>query len=528
MNNKANIGKIFLLFFLIVAILVSTLPCSETVYAAVPKIATPATGSNIESLLKKYNPDSYYIVHNNRSALNKWCTLFSPDSMTDKLDTIVHETYHANTLQKGICSTATIYIGNKKNILLPYYEDLYPTSECTAAIPQSLRTSHFETYVGNASKNVSNVFGLYGLMYEFAAHYWGLDTMSSLKNYYGNSKKGWQNYVYSLGNNMTAYAECKYWMLSYMIYAREYYPNLYKKIINDGIYCRAYEIMEKKFSNLIDSEIKSLKCDYPEIQYSLDGIHYGGVDFDLDDYSAIQEELKKSKYVKMDQLLRVNANAGEKSDHVSDKDLSIKRKKFKLNKSTASIKTGDKLDLKINGSYGKVKWSSKNPNIATVNDKGVVTGKKAGQTVITVCCSELDKSAKCTIKVTKKLSPSQVTKKILKLKNQYPEGMHWTNEDNYYYWSATSCGCYGCIALAAEVSDKIFGKNASIIRHTEFDQIKPGDHIRIGDYHSVIVVSKNKNTLTIVEGNYNRSVHWGRTITRDQLEARSFYVETRY
>ena len=58
--------------------------------------------------------------------------------------------------------------------------------------------------------------------------------------------------------------------------------------------------------------------------------------------------------------------------------------------------------------------------------------------------------------------------------------------------------------------------------------LKAGDHIRIGNEHSVTVLQKNGNTLTVVEGNYNATVHWGRKITKKELQESGFYVETRY
>ena len=47
-------------------------------------------------------------------------------------------------------------------------------------------------------------------------------------------------------------------------------------------------------------------------------------------------------------------------------------------------------------------------------------------------------------------------------------------------------------------------------------------------YHSVMVLQKNGNTLTVVEGNHNATVHWGRKITKKELQESGFYVETRY
>lgn len=203
-------------------------------------------------------------------------------------------------------------------------------------------------------------------------------------------------------------------------------------------------------------------------------------------------------------------------------------KKYKINKTSASLKTGKELTLKVYNASGSVKWSSGNKNIATVNQQGVVKAKKSGTVTIKAYCKKLNKTVSCKIEVYKSISQEQVTKDILKLKSKYKEGMHWTNEDNNYYWKALNCHCYGCIAFVGEVSDKIFGKNAKIKTHKSFDKIKPGDHIRIGGYHSVIVISKNGDTLTVAEGNYNSSVHWGRKITKSSLKQSGFYVNTRY
>lgn len=88
--------------------------------------------------------------------------------------------------------------------------------------------------------------------------------------------------------------------------------------------------------------------------------------------------------------------------------------------------------------------------------------------------------------------------------------------------------CNGCIALCGEISDKVFGKYAPVTKHSNFSRIKAGDHIRIGNEHSVMVLQKNGNMLTVVEGNYNATVHWGRKITKKELQESGFYVETRY
>lgn len=192
------------------------------------------------------------------------------------------------------------------------------------------------------------------------------------------------------------------------------------------------------------------------------------------------------------------------------------------------LRVGKSKTITCKGTTGTMKWKSSKKSVATVSQSGVVKAKKAGKAVITVSGGNLLGSMKCTVYVSKKLTQKQAKKKLLALKETYPEGMSWTNENQSYFWEAASCQCYGCIAFAGVVSDKVFGKYAPVKTHQNFDKIKVGDHVRIGDYHSVIVLKKDGDTLTVAEGNYNSSVHWGRTITKSELAESGFSVDTRY
>ena len=204
------------------------------------------------------------------------------------------------------------------------------------------------------------------------------------------------------------------------------------------------------------------------------------------------------------------------------------KKKYSLSKTKLKLKKGTKKKLKVYKAKGKVKWSSSNKKVATVTKKGVVKAKKAGTATIKLKCSGRKKVLTCKVTVySKKFTAASVTKKVLALKKKYPEGTSW-GDNKFYYWKAINCNCYGCIALAGTISDSIFGKKASVKQHKNFAKIKPGDHVRIGDYHSLIVISKKGNTITVVEGNYNKSVHWGRKLTKSKLQSEGFYVETRY
>lgn len=219
-------------------------------------------------------------------------------------------------------------------------------------------------------------------------------------------------------------------------------------------------------------------------------------------------------------------NSGDDWDFDDDTEVQ-EIKKPVISSKKMDLGPGKNARLSIENAQGKVKWTSSNSKVASVSAKGVVTAKKTGTAVISAECVKEGKTLTCKVTVTKKITPSRVTQELLSMKHKYKEGTHWTN-DNYYFWKAANCHSYGCVAFVGILSDKVFGKNAKIVKHRSFAKIKPGDHIRIGNYHSVIVLSVKGNTLTVAEGNYNSSIHWGRKITKAELQAEGFYVETRY
>lgn len=122
-------------------------------------------------------------------------------------------------------------------------------------------------------------------------------------------------------------------------------------------------------------------------------------------------------------------------------------------------------------------------------------------------------------------------KRLIALKADYPEGMRWTNDNRY---PDNEYGSRGCAAFVLICQDTVFGDDLMGHSIYSFDELKVGDSVRIGTkttpggYHSVIVLEKKDNSIIVVEGNYNSTIHWGREITRDSLEDEGFNAYTYY
>lgn len=185
-----------------------------------------------------------------------------------------------------------------------------------------------------------------------------------------------------------------------------------------------------------------------------------------------------------------------------------------LSRKKLTLRPGKSYTLKIRGSKSKkVKWKSTNKKVATVSKRGKVTARKTGK-------------VKVTAKIKNKKTETGAYSVLNSLRSTYPEGMPLNN--SYYYYSPRFGNGYGCYGFAAKLSDTVFGTEKSYQTHSSFDRIRVGDNIRIGNNHSVVVLTKSSSYITVVEGNYNSSVHWDRKITASSLASNGFRVYTRY
>lgn len=91
--------------------------------------------------------------------------------------------------------------------------------------------------------------------------------------------------------------------------------------------------------------------------------------------------------------------------------VTVKAPTIKLNKKSAAVAVGKKLQLKatVGGASNQPKWKSSNTKCASVNNSGVITAKKTGK--ITISATANGKTAKCTLTV-KKMSKALVEKAI--------------------------------------------------------------------------------------------------------------------
>ncbi len=126
------------------------------------------------------------------------------------------------------------------------------------------------------------------------------------------------------------------------------------------------------------------------------------------------------------------------------------------------------------------------------------------------------------------ITEEAVLSRILAMKDEYYEGRPWTNDDTYAMQGGGRYGA-GCMAFAYILSDAAFGSlPAEDIETIDYDALRAGDILRLeNNSHAVVILEKYDDHVIVAEGNYNRSIHWGRSLTKQQVLAADYCI-TRY
>ncbi|MEY8494933.1 leucine-rich repeat domain-containing protein [Lachnospiraceae bacterium 29-91] len=172
-------------------------------------------------------------------------------------------------------------------------------------------------------------------------------------------------------------------------------------------------------------------------------------------------------------------------------------------------------------------WSDKEPFLMEAEEEDDLSGQLFGITRASNICPTYDEAYNA----------------MIGMKDEFYEGMPWTNFQPYgnegergkYYRfqggpvKGASLGV-GCAAFVFLLSDEAFGDlPARTIDKGGFkyEDVKVGDILRINNSHFVIVLRVASGGVTVAEGNYNKSVHWGRTLSKSEVLNANFIV-TRY
>lgn len=281
----------------------------------VPSVNAKVTAKNIHALLKKYDPDGAYIMQKQIAKGDDICVWFSDqDRIINSINTAIHEETHGYSFAYSKGYRHTAYFTGKKKAVHVTHTKVYRSKMMAGSIPKRLRTFRYNTYVAKPRANLaSDVQGVYGLLNEFMAYQRGMNTTVLLFPYLRKQDAdwgAWKSYISGCENDRQAYGEFKYYILHYLYYAKKHYPDIYKGIMNNRQFCRAYKALEKNFRKCIrqyETDLEKVKAivaahpgywlevteDEVMLRYDGDGTGIGRY---TAEYEKLSKEVGKKKY----------------------------------------------------------------------------------------------------------------------------------------------------------------------------------------------------------------------------------------
>lgn len=274
-----------------------------TPYVDIGLLPNP-TPDQVLSFVKKYSPESYYILNEEiKASGNKdvFKQYIEKDSIgfAEEINVIVHETTHKYTSDKNNGKGLTFY--NGANDVLVNGNNVFMTKEIASTIPDNFRTYRFNDYINPTDTNIgAQVNGVYGLLNEFNAYYWGTKASYDLFNYYTqkNTNKDWIEYINGNGDYL-AYAEFKFYILKYLLYAKQNHPDIYQSIINNTNFKTAFNSLDNNFYNLSQNCIERDKDIIKSKNFN--SVY---LDFYKHDYDLLMNEMNKNEYQQMLSILK--------------------------------------------------------------------------------------------------------------------------------------------------------------------------------------------------------------------------------
>ena len=127
------------------------------------------------------------------------------------------------------------------------------------------------------------------------------------------TEENWLNYVKISSSQYYAYSEFKYYILSYMLYAKENYPDIYEQTMNNRALLDAFRIIEARYRAAVAQYFENL--DRLEVYLNDNGIrvfhdkdmfyigYLGYGTFEDKYYNLLENAMKAPEYVQMYNLM---------------------------------------------------------------------------------------------------------------------------------------------------------------------------------------------------------------------------------
>ncbi len=266
--KKNRLCNIVLAFVIAFSFSVNPALATEAYAASIPKYTAKATDDNVLAVLKKYDPNGYLFVktiqEEDGTAPTYWYS--DGDSIIDEMNTTVHEACHdysrilsdlSYDFDTGrFIEDYAFHVADNTDLREQFDIDfMVYSNEMAGDVPGELR-DRWDTYIGdNAEESVvANQYGVYGMMDEFNAYGWSINSDLCMYEYIKDtgSKKEALSWLQQNGPTyIAAYYEYKLWIHMYLKHVKDHYPDLYASIANNQDFINVYKAIDSRISSSI-------------------------------------------------------------------------------------------------------------------------------------------------------------------------------------------------------------------------------------------------------------------------------------
>ncbi|MBN2439790.1 MAG: hypothetical protein JXJ04_00535 [Spirochaetales bacterium] len=288
-------------------------------------------------LLKTYTKDGFSIVDtyntkvpaHSRTDFMDYVDDITTESITSTINTIVHELCHGYTGELGSIvaksrgvsgSNYYVYINTQDSVLVKLTQT-FPSKDMKNEFSEDLRTYRF-TYIDTTQRNLSTqAHGIYGLLDEYNAYLQGTRAGYDLYPLFMKDENTpfWGNYFTGINGTLYGILEFKFFILKYLLYAEKESKNVYKDIINNRSFKKAFVKISTEAHNFIIEYLKKKKelfeiirknnvtiYDSNDFLYiSSDSLTTNGFSNFFNVYTTLAEEMEKPVYQSLMKTLGV-------------------------------------------------------------------------------------------------------------------------------------------------------------------------------------------------------------------------------
>lgn len=260
----------------------------------------------LEGLAEKYNsPGVYEVLKTDKTfEFEHYIDGHSESELVESYSTVIHELLHG---YNGTDYDVNHYFIEPGVRIAVKLSPVYKSKELNNIIRKGLQDSIFRynLYVGarvpnlghgkkvkginDSEKNEASSIqqGIYGLLDEFNAYYYGTLAIYELYDYYlarygKTNSDAWKDYKHEVMSDALAYYEFNLFMGWYLLYAKEKYPDIYKGIITNKNLRVAFTFIHDRYAQLtgnIDERLNSIRASNdPDM---MDVMDFSGSDDDV-------------------------------------------------------------------------------------------------------------------------------------------------------------------------------------------------------------------------------------------------------